>query len=119
MANIRFRFLLQQQLADFLKKNRTELHATAIEVMYEKKLFKTFIIFFCISFASSEIVTAGIVAVGSAISAGFFAGFNVINCLINECCDDKWISANYTGMTTLLKAFYTIRLLYYDYKTLL
>lgn len=63
-----------------------------------------FTLFLLVSPVSSEFVTAGIVAVGSAISAGFLAGFNVINCMIYECCNDRWISANYTDLALTLNS---------------
>ncbi|WAQ97840.1 TOR1B-like protein [Mya arenaria] len=65
-------------------------------MMKAKYLILLSLLALSIQSASGEFMTAGVVAVGSAITAGFFAGFNVINCIFSECCDDKWISTNFT-----------------------
>lgn len=63
-----------------------------------KALFIFLSLFGIVPFASSEFVTAGLVAVGSAISAGFLAGFNVFNCMVKECCNDRWMKPNFTAL---------------------
>ncbi|KAL4230404.1 chaperone cofactor-dependent protein refolding [Mactra antiquata] len=70
-----------------------------------KVLFAVFF-FVQIEFLAGEPVTftAGVVAVGSAISAGFLAGFSTLNCLMNECCTDSWIPANYSGLAESLNS---------------
>ncbi|WAQ97825.1 TORS-like protein [Mya arenaria] len=65
-------------------------------MMKAKYLILLSLLALSIQSASGEFMTAGVVAVGSAIPAGFLAGFNVINCIFSECCDDKWISTNFT-----------------------
>ena len=52
---------------------------------------------------SEPFITSGVAAVGSAITAGLMAGFDVFNCMWNECCTDRWISPNFTGKTRSLQ----------------
>ncbi|XP_060553589.1 torsin-1A-like [Ruditapes philippinarum] len=68
------------------------------------KNFTIIILYLSLSLVSGEFMTAGVVAVGSAISAGLLAGFNVINCMIYECCTDRWLKANYTDLKLTLDA---------------
>ena len=52
---------------------------------------------FCVIPISAEIITTGIAVTGSVIFAAGFAGYDVIKCSFYECCDNKWISPNFTG----------------------
>ncbi|KAH3702723.1 torsin-1A-like [Dreissena polymorpha] len=69
-----------------------------------KTIFPVVILVFHVNFIHAEFVTAGVVAVGSAITAGLLAGFNVFNCMINECCNDRWISTNFTDLSLTLRS---------------
>ena len=53
----------------------------------------------CFCNVHSELFT-GFTTAASAVAASFIAGFSVFECVIRECCNDKWISANFTGRPT-------------------
>lgn len=53
-------------------------------------------------YVTCELFTTGIATGISAALAGFFAGFKVLKCYTSECCNDKWISTNYTELAASL-----------------
>lgn len=69
------------------------------------KIGHCFVLFIFISttyVVRSEVLTAGVVAVASAVTAGFVAVFNKVNCIVSECCTDRWISPNFTGIISFV-----------------
>ncbi|XP_013421097.1 torsin-1A-like [Lingula anatina] len=51
-----------------------------------------------------EPVTSGIAVVTALAASGLFAGYELLKCRMYECCDDRWLIANLTGMKTALES---------------
>ncbi|KAK3611106.1 hypothetical protein CHS0354_000113 [Potamilus streckersoni] len=71
---------------------------------YIKKNSVIFCIYLLCAVVRGEIVSASLAAGLSAIVAGGMAGFNFVVCRFKECCGDRWIHENFTGLAEELNS---------------